>query len=1009
MKKFLLKSLMIIVFVFMLFPLISCASYDYTVKYYNELTDGSYAEMNIERLTTTEEVFKFEPAEVEHYSVNLSKSKLTGDFTTSESVLIEVYYDANRYTVTFDIGALEYVSGDLSQKVFYGESAIAPVVKSSDMASFKNWNISFDKVESDLTVKAVCDTDAKVKVIQKFENLDGTYTTSELETVTIDASLGEYTYVPKEIEHYVLNSNLSELSCIPSVANEKTVVVCYDRKEYTVTFDINGLTLVNGELTQTVKYGENAVYPVVSNNSKSEFISWDKTVNNIDSDLKVTAVVNNDAKVLINIYKENLNGGYDKEESKISVNALEGEYTYKVSDIDHYVFNEDKSSLSVIPTLENMQVVNVYYDRMIYTVKFNLNGLDLASGDLEQSVKYGDKATAPSVNNNDSCRFVKWDKDYSNVESNMTINAEVSTEAEVNVITYKENLNGEYVLDSEEKIYVDTVNGNYTHKVKEVQNYVINLDKCNLTITPSILNIQTISVYYDLARFNVEFNIGNLTHSSGELKQVIPYGGSALAPVVSDTRTAAFKNWDKAFDKVTSDLVIYAVCTTDAKVLVVSYFENITGGYSKGDEQSLTVSALPEKYTYTPVPLNEYNVNETLGNNSCPLTAGKEEVINIYYDLKRYTVSFECGDLTLVSGEKVQTVPHGGSAIAPVVADTQTVKFNKWDISFDKVTSDLNVNAILDVYKPISTRADLECIALDLNANYILVNNINLNSANWTPLGTFTGKLNGNGFTLECIKFDGQNDVGLFTNNKGVIENIIFKDCTATFNLGNVNAWEIRNSFVANTNEGVIKNCKMTGSNVFNYSFSASADVGCYSDSAFTHFNWSNTFKAGTFTCFNLGTIENCTIEGSTTFNVTTNLYYKFNTWLYTNVGSGSFTITSNGVFGGFCAENSGNIEGCVSSANIKLYEYTKATSETSGMGRNDVYAYTKAYFGTICGTNKNSINGCRTLVGTLDTGGKSTNCEEAHAQNSVTSDNSYKGLIGSNAGTISNSVATTS
>ena len=58
MKKFLLKSLMIIVFVFMLFPLISCASYDYTVKYYNELPDGSYAEMNIERLTTTEEVFK---------------------------------------------------------------------------------------------------------------------------------------------------------------------------------------------------------------------------------------------------------------------------------------------------------------------------------------------------------------------------------------------------------------------------------------------------------------------------------------------------------------------------------------------------------------------------------------------------------------------------------------------------------------------------------------------------------------------------------------------------------------------------------------------------------------------------------------------------------------------------------------------------------------------------------------------------------------------------------------
>ena len=36
-------------------------------------------------------------------------------------------------------------------------------------------------------------------------------------------------------------------------------------------------------------------------------------------------------------------------------------------------------------------------------------------------------------------------------------------------------------------------------------------------------------------------------------------------------------------------------------------------------------------------------------------------------------------------------------------------------------------------------------------------------------------------------------------------------------------------------------------------------------------------------------------------------------------------------------------------------------------MGRNDVYAYTKAHFGTITGKNNNNINGCRTLVGTLD------------------------------------------
>ena len=1009
MRKFILKLIFVIVFVIMVIPLISCTSYEYTVKYYNELPDGSYAEMNIERLTTSDEVLKFDPAEIDHYSVNLGKSKLTGDFTTGESVLIEVYYDANRYTVTFDIGALEYVSGELTQKVFYGTSATAPVVKSSDKASFESWSVSFDKVESDLTVKAVCDSEANVNVVYKLENLDGSYSTSDIETLKVDASLGKYTYEPKELNHYKLNEELSTLSCDPSVSNEKTIELYYDRVEYTVLFDINGLTLVYGNLEQKVKYGGNATAPVITNNDKCEFINWDKSFDNVESNIIVKAIINNEAKVIVNIYSENLTGGYDKEVKTIYVNTLNGEYTYDAQSVNHFVFNEDKSNLSVIPVLTDVKIINVYYDRVFYTVKFELNGLDYVSGDLEQSIKYGSYANEPVIKNNENFRFVKWNKEFTNVESNLVIKAEVSTEAEVLVVTYKENLSGTYDYISEEKIFIDTIKGKYTHIANSIQNYVVNIGKSVLSITPNILNIQTVSIYYDLTRLTVKFELNGLSHLGGDLEQIVPYGGSATAPSISDTRTAAFMNWDKPFDKVTSDIVVRAVCTTDANVKIITYFENLTGGYSKGEEQTLTISSLPETYTYNPSSLTGYNVNETLGNKTCSLYAGKTETINVYFDLNRYTVTFEFGDLTLVSGEKEQIVPYGGSAIAPVLNDTLTAKFNKWDIDFSNVTSDLNVNAVLDIYKSIATRSDLECIALDLNANYVLTNNINLSSAKWTPLGAFTGKFNGNGFVLEGIKFDGQNEVGLFKTNKGVIENVIFKDCTVSYTLNNANTCTIANSFLAFKNEGLIKNCRMTGSNTFNYTFYTGQEIGCYSDGAFTHYNWSNSFKGGTFTCYNYGIIESCTIDGSTTFNMNTTLYYKFNTWLYTNVGSGSFTITSNGVFGGFCAENYGNIETCSSTANIKLYEYTKATSETGGMGRNDVYAYTKAHFGTITGKNNNNINGCRTLVGTLDVGSKSTNCEEAHASNSVTTDNSYKGLIGSNSGTISNSVATTS
>lgn len=58
-----------------------------------------------------------------------------------------------------------------------------------------------------------------------------------------------------------------------------------------------------------------------------------------------------------------------------------------------------------------------------YTVTFNLNGGELVSGDLIQTVEYGNSAVAPVVTR-EGYNFVGWDKQFDNITGDITITAQ---------------------------------------------------------------------------------------------------------------------------------------------------------------------------------------------------------------------------------------------------------------------------------------------------------------------------------------------------------------------------------------------------------------------------------------------------------------------------------------------------------------------------------------------------------------------------------------------------------
>jgi hypothetical protein len=74
-----------------------------------------------------------------------------------------------------------------------------------------------------------------------------------------------------------------------------------------------------------------------------------------------------------------------------------------------------------------------------------------------------------------------------------------------------------------------------------------------------------------------------------------------------------------------------------------------------------------------------------------------------------------------------------------------------------------------------------------LDLNYFLVNNIDLSSiANWTPLGTFTGELDGKGYNISNLTISSTNTStqGLFTIiNNGSVKNLTILDAKVTINI----------------------------------------------------------------------------------------------------------------------------------------------------------------------------------------------------------------------------------
>ena len=203
-------------------------------------------------------------------------------------------------------------------------------------------------------------------------------------------------------------------------------------------------------------------------------------------------------------------------------------------------------------------------------VKWTINKYTVTFMDGEKvlaaftNVPHGETVTAPEVPKKDGKTFSKWDKDFSKVTSDLTINAVY--DVDTFTVTFKD---GEKVLETQTVEYEAAATAPDTARLSPPEGmHFAKWDKDFSKVTEDI----EVSAVYELNEYTVIFKNGETTLKT----EMVKHGFAATAPNVYDTATKKFVGWDKSFDNVTSDIIVNAKWETKKFTLTFINFDGTT-------------------------------------------------------------------------------------------------------------------------------------------------------------------------------------------------------------------------------------------------------------------------------------------------------------------------------------------------------------------------------------------------------------------------------------------------
>lgn len=400
----------------------------YTVEHYQEGLDGMY--VLEERQTLNGVTNQATDAQAKSYAGFTPKAIQQKTILADGNTVVQVYYERNRYSVTFNYGA---EAGNRSVAVQYPVGA--KIQWSSPAApgySFLHWNSAIPAVmpANDLTFTAVWETrqDTKYTVEHYQEGLTGgAYILAETEVKTGSSNAN----VSPETKSY---TGFTAPSAQPvTIKGDGSTVVkyYYTRNMYTLTY-----ALGNGEedAVFTIKFGDSIVQQRDPARAGYTFAGWTLNGNAYTfstmpaENIILTAAWTADSSIAYTVehFKEELDGSYPAAPGETeNLNGTMGATVYAAAKSYTgftYEPNVGGTVSSGTVTADGSLVLKVYYTRNSYNVTWDGNGGTVDNtGATYGSVKYGAPITKPShIPTKAGYTFHQW----SSYTANMTMPAE---------------------------------------------------------------------------------------------------------------------------------------------------------------------------------------------------------------------------------------------------------------------------------------------------------------------------------------------------------------------------------------------------------------------------------------------------------------------------------------------------------------------------------------------------------------------------------------------------------
>ncbi len=658
-----------------------------------------------------------------------------GAFTMPEAdVTVVGEFTANTHDVTYQfVGLQVYDNANLPAPhvdVPYGTTVTVADAPSLEGYTFVGWypqdealgtgNLTeFSMPDHDVVLRGryVPGTSTAYKVEHYIENLDGTFTREDEENLS--GTTGETAIAaPNDYEGFTFdedyddgNGNKTVVSGTIAADGSLVLTLYYTRNTYSLTYEYVGTVPPNAAPTavrlddyfETYKYGETVTINPDATAAGYIFTGWYSLGGTVTADTATFEMPAHDVTLhgyfsarvdleySVEHYFQNANNNrYTLDESKTEVfrNATVGQVVEALPlNVQGYTVNYSKSYLEDTIDGTNEIILEVYYDRIKYTVTYDYEGYVPGDANPAQSAltstqyKWGEIVPAPTVAPTASgYEFHGWyfngSRDIITASFEMPAHDvlilghfDPTTGLEYYVEHYFENANGTYDHNSQ---YDETFKGDKDQTVTatpvDVAGYVYNANASTATgIVPNAESEPlTLKLYYDYAPYTVTYSYeGNVPTGASTLPatETHDYKSNVTVAAGATAPGYTFKGWYRNNDATKTEITSFEmphynvelagrfVANTDTPYTVEHYLETtVDGVYESAPYQTDDLTGTTgTQVTATPIGIAGYTYNQTASaatrtgyiTADDPNTAEDESlVLKLYYDRNAYTVTY---------------------------------------------------------------------------------------------------------------------------------------------------------------------------------------------------------------------------------------------------------------------------------------------------------------------------------------------------------------------------------